>query len=36
MRPATWCEGTPFMDEVPLPHFFGTGVVVSIPKENGA
>ena len=24
-------EGTAFMDEVPLPHFFGTGVVVSIP-----
>ena len=22
------------MDEVPLPHFFGTGVVVSIPKEE--
>ena len=27
-------EGTPFMDEVPLPHFFGTGVVVSIPKQK--
>ena len=27
-------EGTAFMDEVPLPHFFGTGVVVSIPKER--
>src|SRR3981189_348427 len=27
-------EGTPFMDEVPLPHFFGTGVVVSIPKKK--
>jgi kynurenine formamidase len=27
-------EGTPFMDEVPLPHFFGTGVVVSIPKDE--
>ena len=27
-------EGTPFMDEVPLPHFFGTGVVVSIPKQR--
>lgn len=25
---------TPFMDEIPLPHFFGTGVVVSIPKEK--
>ena len=22
------------MDEVPLPHFFGTGVVVSIPKDE--
>lgn len=27
-------EETPFMDEVPLPHFFGTGVVVSIPKDE--
>src|SRR6202044_1369753 len=27
-------EDTPFVDEVPLPHFFGTGVVVSIPKEE--
>ncbi len=27
-------EGTAFMDEVPLPHFFGTGVVVSIPKDR--
>ena len=26
--------GTAFMDEVPLPCFFGTGVVVSIPKEK--
>jgi kynurenine formamidase len=26
--------GTPFMDEVPLPYFFGTGVVVSIPKKK--
>ena len=25
--PAHVVEGTPFMDEVPLPHFFGTGVV---------
>ena len=30
--PAHVVEGTAFMDEVPLPHFFGTGVVVSIPK----
>ena len=30
--PAHVVEETPFMDEVPLPHFFGTGVVVSIPK----
>jgi len=28
--PAHVVEGTPFMDEVPLPHFFGTGVVVSM------
>ena len=26
--------GTAFMDEVPLPNFFGTGVVVSIPKKK--
>jgi len=32
--PAHVVEGTPFMDEVPLPNFFGTGVVVSIPKEK--
>jgi kynurenine formamidase len=33
--PAHVVPGTPFMDEVPLPYFFGTGVVVSIPKKNG-
>jgi kynurenine formamidase len=26
-------EDTPFIDEVPLPHFFGSGIVVSIPKK---
>ena len=32
--PAHAVEGTAFMDEVPLPHFFGTGVLASIPKKN--
>ncbi len=32
--PAHVVEGTPFMDEVPLPMFFGTGVAVSIPKKR--
>jgi kynurenine formamidase len=32
--PAHVVPGTPFMDEVPLPYFFGTGVVVSIPKKK--
>ena len=32
--PAHVVEGTPFLDEVPLHSFFGTGVVVSIPKEK--
>jgi kynurenine formamidase len=27
-------EGTPYIDEVPLSSYFGTGVVVSIPKEK--
>ncbi|MFL5046574.1 MAG: cyclase family protein, partial [Xanthobacteraceae bacterium] len=27
-------EGAPFIDEVPLPHFFGSGIVVSIPKKK--
>ena len=30
--PAHVVEDTPFIDEVPLPHFFGSGIVVSIPK----
>ncbi len=33
--PAHVIQGTPFIDEVPLPHFFGSGIVVSIPKKNG-
>lgn len=32
--PAHVVEGTPFIDEVPLDKFFGTGVVVSIPKKK--
>jgi kynurenine formamidase len=32
--PAHVVEGTPFMDEMPLEGFFGTGVVVSIPKKK--
>jgi kynurenine formamidase len=32
--PAHVVEGTAFMDEVPLSSYFGTGVVVSIPKEK--
>lgn len=32
--PAHVVEGTPFIDEVPLDRFFGTGVVLSIPKEK--
>ena len=27
-------QGAPFIDEVPLPHFFGSGLVVSIPKKK--
>ena len=30
--PAHVIEGTPFIDELPLASYFGTGVVVSIPK----
>ena len=30
--PAHAVEDTLFIDEVPLPHFFGSGIVVSIPK----
>lgn len=32
--PAHVVEGTPFLDEIPLERFFGTGVVVSIPKKK--
>lgn len=32
--PAHVVEGTPFIDEVPLDRFFGTGVVVAIPKNK--
>ena len=32
--PAHVMQGTPFIDEVPLPHFFGSGIVVSIPKKK--
>jgi kynurenine formamidase len=32
--PAHVVCGTPFIDEVPLPHFFGSGIVVSIPKKK--
>ena len=31
--PAHVMQGTPFIDEVPLPHFFGSGIVVSIKKK---
>ena len=24
----------PFIDEVPLPHFFGTGIVVDMPMKK--
>lgn len=30
--PAHVVRGTPYMEQMPLPRFFGTGVVVSIPK----
>jgi kynurenine formamidase len=32
--PAHVVQGTPFIDEVPLPHFFGSGIVVSIAKKK--
>ena len=32
--PAHVVEGTPFMDQMPLPRFFGKGIVVSIPKKK--
>lgn len=27
-------QGTPFINEVPLPQFFGAGIVVSLPKKK--
>ena len=34
--PAHVVQGTPFIDEVPLPHFFGSGiVVVDCQRRNG-
>jgi hypothetical protein len=30
--PAHVVQGTPFIDEVPLPHFFGSGLVGAMPK----
>jgi kynurenine formamidase len=32
--PAHVVQGTPFINEVPLPHFFGSGLVVSVPKKK--
>lgn len=32
--PAHVVEGTPFLEEIPLRNCFGTGVVVSIPKQK--
>ena len=32
--PAHVVQGTPFIDEVPLPHFFGSGIVVALPKKK--
>ena len=32
--PAHVVSGTPFIDEVPLPQFFGSGLVVSIAKKQ--
>ena len=32
--PAHVVQSTPLIDEVPLPHFFGSGIVVSIPKKK--
>ena len=34
LAPAHVVQGTPFIDEVPLPHFFGSGIVVSLPKKK--
>ena len=32
--PAHVVQGTPFIEEIPLPHFFGTGIVISLPKKK--
>ena len=32
--PAHVVQGTPFIDQVPLPHFFGSGIVISLPKQK--
>ena len=32
--PAHVVQGTPFIDEVPLPHFFGSGIVVVAAEEE--
>ncbi|MFN0192735.1 MAG: cyclase family protein [Aestuariivirga sp.] len=32
--PAHVVQGTPFIDEVPLPQFFGSGIVVSLAKKK--
>ena len=32
--PAHVVQNTPFIDEAPLPHFFSSGIVVSIPKKK--
>ena len=32
--PAHVVQGTPFIDGVPLPHFFGSGIVVPLPKKK--
>src|SRR5262249_54942280 len=32
--PAHVVQATPFIDEGPLPHVFGSGIVVSIPKKK--
>ena len=32
--PAHVVQGTPFIDEVPLPHFFGSGIVIALPKQK--
>ncbi len=32
--PAHVVQGTPFIDAVPLPHFLGSGIVVSLPKKK--